>query len=184
MLRWQAAPSTDFYSRPHGRGDFVAVRDDPMSLISTRAPTGGATAQALYLSRSPGISTRAPTGGATLDTDPPMRRASYFYSRPHVRGDLSLIILSIDDILFLLAPPREGRPAANAKSRYSSGFLLAPPREGRPSAALGFLLRVNFYSRPHVRGDRIGTTWYIIHKVFLLAPPREGRPTRTSTDKG
>ena len=56
-----------FYSRPHGRG--VAVEadvGDALVLISTRAPTGGATLVfALVGQLLEDISTRAPTGGAT-----------------------------------------------------------------------------------------------------------------------
>ena len=57
---------------------------------------------------------------------------------------------------FLLAPPREGRPAVSVGVLEVQPFLLAPPREGRRSS----------------------TSATVFLTLFLLAPPREGRPDR------
>ena len=83
------AVKQDFYSRPCGRGD--ACRDLvllPAQIISTHAPAGGATyaalAKAFLLDK---ISTHAPAGGATIRS-------------PELGA-------SVD--LFLLTPLREGR---------------------------------------------------------------------------
>ena len=77
--------------------------------ISTRAPTGGATEGVVKYDFSHLISTRAPTGGATC---------------------------------------------AGVSVVHGIVFLLAPPREGRLSATFSILWAIlNFYSRPHGRGD-------------------------------
>ena len=57
----------DFYSRPHGRGDHRPGHGPQLGQkISTRAPTGGATSGGeLLIPQVMLISTRAPTGGAT-----------------------------------------------------------------------------------------------------------------------
>ena len=54
---------------------------------------------------------------------------------------------------FLLAPPREGRPVNKLFKPTKLQFLLAPPREGRRLQSVPNIPGINFYSRPHGRGD-------------------------------
>ena len=77
--------------------------------ISTHAPAGGATEDALDAAHKAIISTHAPAGGATLRTS-----ASVC---PSAR--------------FLLTPLREGRRSRNRRSSARTVFLLTPLREGR-----------------------------------------------------
>ena len=76
------------------------------------------------------ISTRAPTGGATHAGGVCAPGGRYFYSRPHGRGDFSGVSGLVAN-QFLLVPPREGRLEAVAVVVEFHLFLLAPPREGR-----------------------------------------------------
>ena len=83
--------------------------------ISTHAPAGGATEDALDAAHKAIISTHAPAGGATLRTS-----ASVC---PSAR--------------FLLTPLREGRRSRNRRSSARTVFLLTPLREGRPCRDAG-----------------------------------------------
>ena len=80
---------------------------------------------------------------------------TYFYSRPHGRGDLLFRRNLIAEFKFLLAPPREGRLNTLYEIyTINKQFLLAPPREGRPVLYPGRRYHTgDFYSRPHGRGD-------------------------------
>ena len=61
--------SSNFYSRPCGRGDECELKELLKNKISTHAPAGGATAGARRR-RYPGpISTHAPAGGAIAEAD-------------------------------------------------------------------------------------------------------------------
>ena len=102
------------------------------------------------------ISTHAPTGGAT----------------PVPRG-------TVRTILFLLAPPREGRPLGQAGGGSDIDFYSRP--HGRGDKAVNGKNRqrkIYFYSRPHGRGDDEIEAVFNRKDIFLLAPPREGRPGR------
>ena len=99
--------------------------------ISTHAPAGGATEDALDAAHKAIISTHAPAGGATLRTS-----ASVC---PSAR--------------FLLTPLREGRRSRNRRSSARTVFLLTPLREGRHICAWEVCYADYFYSRPCGRGD-------------------------------
>ena len=99
--------------------------------ISTHAPAGGATEDALDAAHKAIISTHAPAGGATLRTS-----ASVC---PSAR--------------FLLTPLREGRRSRNRRSSARTVFLLTPLREGRHICAWEVCYADSFYSRPCGRGD-------------------------------
>ena len=79
------------------------------------------------------ISTRAPTGGATRrmrSSGPPWW---YFYSRPHGRGDahqLGFFFIAFFD--FYSRPHGRGDVGHKYTHITLAVFLLAPPREGRP----------------------------------------------------
>ena len=79
----------DFYSRPYARGDLRPSRQSLRCLlISTRAPTRGATSQLLPKIRDfVQISTRAPTRGATRGRRGNLYPLHHFYSRPYARGN-------------------------------------------------------------------------------------------------
>ena len=122
--------------------------------ISTHAPAGGATEDALDAAHKAIISTHAPAGGATLRTS-----ASVC---PSAR--------------FLLTPLREGRRSRNRRSSARTVFLLTPLREGRLTGGGIPAADTDFYSRPCGRGD-VSTIDLIIVgiDIFLLTPLREGR---------
>ena len=103
--------SSNFYSRPCGRGDPACSCAQPDLPISTHAPAGGATVfdefsvsddarrflltplregrhdRALLYEMPKIISTHAPAGGATSSRNPCVCTGLYFYSRPCGRGD-------------------------------------------------------------------------------------------------
>ena len=105
-----SASVLNFYSRPYARGDLrrAVLRTLPL-LISTRAPTRGATCR--Y--RACAVTTM------------------YFYSRPYERGDRRGFGYDARTGSFLLAPLREGRPQPSILDVARGVFLLAPLREGR-----------------------------------------------------
>ena len=166
--------------------------------ISTRAPTGGATyttptantARRIFLlappregrpGAQPGltggwiISTRAPTGGATGYHPQGLLRICDFYSRPHGRGDSNRMMEGSSRDGFLLAPPREGRPAGTGRWRLGYRFLLAPPREGRRLSPANEFFGDRISTRAPTGGatEEYESQW--TGSIFLLAPPREGR---------
>ena len=171
----------NFYSRPYARGDkFTGVNTSVMKIISTHAPTRGAT--------------RKNCRFLFVTTD--------FYSRPYARGDVNIAKQTATFHKFLLTPLREGRLtqidyinrryeisthaptrgatdvtqlqgttaewiiSTHAPTRGATqgiqgavnarqGFLLTPLREGRHlKGALLCFISFNFYSRPYARGDR------------------------------
>ena len=145
----------DFYSRPHGRGDWFYRGSIKLNIISTRAPTGGATGGNRRGGGQSPISTRAPTGGATGRNGPDGLCPGYFYSRPHGRGDSWRTTMVRSKFLFLLAPPREGRLDQVEITRIRGSISTRAPTGGATGSSLGpcSTARTNFYSRPHGRGD-------------------------------
>ena len=70
-MRWSGLLSITmyFYSRPCGRGDYLALEAEATQIIiSTHAPAGGATGQRCVHAELVFISTHAPAGGATLQS--------------------------------------------------------------------------------------------------------------------
>ena len=121
--------------------------------ISTHAPAGGATADAIRAKGGTSISTHAPAGGAT-HVSPPKKARRLFLLTPlregrhviHLRGDfyenisthapaggatLSPQQRRSASILFLLTPLREGRLPLIVLEPFVAVFLLTPLREGR-----------------------------------------------------
>ncbi len=103
--------SSNFYSRPCGRGDLTSEGRRGRRVDFYSRPCGRGDAS-LFLNRADDgiISTHAPAGGATFAIAP-----------------LFAIVPS-----FLLTPLREGRPSMEARRAEKEGvFLLTPLREGR-----------------------------------------------------
>ena len=122
--------------------------------ISTHAPAGGATEDALDAAHKAIISTHAPAGGATLRTS-----ASVC---PSAR--------------FLLTPLREGRRSRNRRSSARTVFLLTPLREGRPCRDAGRAAAGPPISTHAPAGGATTTVIFLpVAAVFLLTPLREGR---------
>ena len=82
---------------------------DKRKLISTHAPTRGATARGHEERVTKTISTHAPTRGATARDKTPERLLRNFYSRPYARGDGADDLHQPEPGAFLLTPLREGR---------------------------------------------------------------------------
>ncbi len=122
--------------------------------ISTHAPAGGATEDALDAAHKAIISTHAPAGGATLRTS-----ASVC---PSAR--------------FLLTPLREGRRSRNRRSSARTVFLLTPLREGRPCRDAGRAAAGPPISTHAPAGGATFTNHIrSAALIFLLTPLREGR---------
>ena len=97
-MRWSGLLSITmyFYSRPCGRGDYLALEAEATQII---------------------ISTHAPAGGATADTLFRELYAQHFYSRPCGRGDLARCIVNGESIISTHAP------AGGATRRKHSIYL-------------------------------------------------------------
>ena len=126
--------------------------------ISTHAPAGGATEDALDAAHKAIISTHAPAGGATLRTS-----ASVC---PSAR--------------FLLTPLREGRRSRNRRSSARTVFLLTPLREGRPCRDAGRAAAGPPISTHAPAGGATIPELIKMYSLtqFLLTPLREGRLLR------
>ena len=145
-------------------------------MISTRAPTGGATSQmAEWLEGDKHFYSR-PHGRGDWSAWPPVPRAPYFYSRPHGRGDCPSMRPKTRELPFLLAPPREGRLFESSSGDdvpYISTRAPTGGATGDPGGHGGGQLI-------STRAPTGGATPYLLAWLakggqFLLAPPREGR---------
>ena len=88
LLREFFMPSANFNSRPYARGDHMPERHLHIyQLISTHAPTRGATRDHQIDRQLNIISTHAPTRGATGSTNIRQTPDRHFNSRPYARGD-------------------------------------------------------------------------------------------------
>ena len=77
-----------------------------------------------------------------------------FYSRPHGRGDPDSLIIPVDFVNFYSRPHGRGDPRCAMTWLPRLVFLLAPPREGRLGSRPPRAGCISyFYSRPHGRGD-------------------------------
>ena len=173
-----ARRTSNFYSRPCGRGDLDHVRQLVRAeVISTHAPAGGATWILLSHLQHSLISTHAPAGGATtyllsentkffLFLLTPLREGRreaaagtrrflrYFYSRPCGRGDCFQPLFCGDNIQFLLTPLREGRLKPMRLRLIVSYFYSRPCGRGDHLRRLACEdCGLYFYSRPCGRGD-------------------------------
>ena len=124
--------------------------------ISTHAPAGGATEDALDAAHKAIISTHAPAGGATLRTSASVCPSARFLLTPLREGRRSRNRRSSARTVFLLTPLREGRPCRDA-GRAAAG---PPISTHAPAGGATFIRRYgpahsagNFYSRPCGRGD-------------------------------
>ena len=158
----------------------VALCRQPDDLISTRAPTRGATRPGRRSARhAHGISTRAPTRGATRNYL--RRRDGQFLISTHAptRGATSLAaVLALIVFVFLLTPLREGRLAIRPGDLAEKIFLLTPLREGRQaySRYSGKFLIISTHAPTRGATRFFVGLMFSLSSVFLLTPLREGRP--------
>ena len=124
--------SFNFYSRPCGRGDVMALENGEKEDISTHAPAGGATVRNVMHQRHRLISTHAPAGGATI-----------------------LFLAQLIPAFISTHAPAGGATCAGSGGMMERlVFLLTPLREGRRVSATVTIPRpFHFYSRPCGRGD-------------------------------
>ena len=147
---------TDFYSRPYARGDSVKYFFAPKCIISTHAPTRGATTTPPLGLGIAEISTHAPTRGATIllstiirerdiSTHAPTRGATLkalrvrcfpnnFYSRPYARGDEFLPPCQFLAFAISTHAPTRGATLSNAINQLSKVVISthAPTRGATP----------------------------------------------------
>ena len=142
-------------------------------MISTHAPTRGATRAYKKLTEDYAISTHAPTRGATIvcqfgkalglfqltplregrrTTERSDRTWQYFNSRPYARGD-------------------RGKPNF---ADVAQSFQLTPLREGRLPAGDRHIPGTNFNSRPYARGDRCSRRCMATAMYFNSRPYARG----------
>ena len=178
-MRWSGLLSITmyFYSRPCGRGDYLALEAEATQIIiSTHAPAGGATLQKRQCDAAVFISTHAPAGGATLTSFLPRCLIHLFLLTPLREGRHCRQALAEHNHEFLLTPLREGRRARRGRCCRKGKISTHAPAGGatRPSCLL-VKRSGNFYSRPCGRGDRRHSFGVSAPRSFLLTPLREGR---------
>ena len=146
--------SFNFYSRPCGRGDVMALENGEKEDISTHAPAGGATYwyscmrlnPLNFYSRPCGrgdpsyihfqvpslcISTHAPAGGATLFCSAATSATDNFYSRPCGRGDVYHPIHGLNNHHhFYSRPCGRGDHARGPRRRHVRYFYSRPCGRG------------------------------------------------------
>ena len=116
-MRWSGLLSITmyFYSRPCGRGDYLALEAEATQIIiSTHAPAGGATADTLFRELYAQHFYSRPCGRGDEAGRGNKYALRYFYSRPCGRGDSPTVSSSMPNESFLLTPLREGRPGPAA----------------------------------------------------------------------
>ena len=192
----------DFYSRPCGRGD---VTDAPYTYTETEfllTPLReGRRGAHRYRRRAKKHFYSRPCGRGDPSAGSPYTTPGQFLLTPLREGRRSMINTKHVLSVFLLTPLREGRRPWGRRGSTQNGFLLTPLREGRHSGAkrhdggiristhapaggatssecLRKTRRINFYSRPCGRGDRIEKGRGLHGTQFLLTPLREGRHKR------
>ena len=148
-----------FYSRPCGRGDFLAEKGIKFDVEFLLTPLReGRRPRPIFLFPRLCISTHAPAGGATGHRIKGVKKArAYFYSRPCGRGDSARPARPHGLRYFYSRPCGRGDGSGLDEDVAARGFLLTPLREGR---------------QPGVSKDLIR------YDQFLLTPLREGRPER------
>ena len=144
-----------FYSRPCGRGDSSAAGSLQRSWRFLLTPLReGRQKQLPYLYKYTVISTHAPAGGAT----------KHIKNDKRVWRDISTH-----------APAGGATKKADASGKPAMTFLLTPLREGRPRAANCRKPRkINFYSRPCGRGDRLSLLRLSLIAVISTHAPAGG----------
>ena len=80
-----------------------------------------------------------------------------FNSRPSARGDVSILALCANNVLFQFTPLREGRHAFRKRINSTKHFNSRPSARGDESTATRYPHWYNFNSRPSARGD--GNPW-------------------------
>ena len=141
--------------------------------ISTHAPAGGATEDALDAAHKAIISTHAPAGGATLRTSASVCPSARFLLTPLREGRRSRNRRSSARTVFLLTPLREGRPCRDA-GRAAAGPPIsthAPAGGATSSGARLASASVNFYSRPCGRGDRCNSFLFPNVTLYFYSRP-------------
>ena len=124
-------PFMYFYSRPCARGDrsFIPVPTFWLHFYSRPYTRGDAYSR--YSGKYLIISTRAPTRGATRDNEILRRSAQYFYSRPYTRGDLFTFAVCLSMAAISTRAPTRGATWKFRSTPRKHQFLLAPLHEGR-----------------------------------------------------
>ena len=176
--RAMAQHSTNFYSRPCGRGDQIRVfMIVDRGQISTHAPAGGATKVGDIAITARTISTHAPAGGATRDGRPQSAaRQSISTHAPAGGATESSDSKIVAKKIFLLTPLREGRPNDIERILALCEISTHAPAGGATIIVLmRQLLLLHFYSRPCGRGDARREKKSLPSGRFLLTPLREGR---------
>ena len=145
--------------------------------ISTHAPAGGATEDALDAAHKAIISTHAPAGGATLRTSASVCPSARFLLTPLREGRRSRNRRSSARTVFLLTPLREGRPCRDA-GRAAAG----PPISTHAPAGGATVVRAVFQdpldgisTHAPAGGATVSACEATGMSVFLLTPLREGR---------
>ena len=125
-----------FYSRPCGRGDWLAGQMGlPVEKFLLTPLREGRRARQLHRAAVRKHFYSRPCGRGDDGDLPPIKNLRDFYSRPCGRGDLARPDNTRRDLRFLLTPLREGRPITSASWSGRKLFLLTPLREGRRAAA-------------------------------------------------
>ena len=102
-----------------------------------------------------------------------------FNSRPSARGDVSILALCANNVLFQFTPLREGRHAFRKRINSTKHFNSRPSARGDESTATRYPHWYNFNSRPSARGDDRRRRATRVDRNFNSRPSARGdRPFR------
>ena len=170
--------SFNFYSRPCGRGDVMALENGEKEDISTHAPAGGATQGNPGVIFTPHVFLLTPLREGRLTNASNRKYRNHFYSRPCGRGDGCCRASLPRSVTFLLTPLREGRQTRNGFPEPDCPISTHAPAGGATQLdPFSSTITVYFYSRPCGRGDLGRICVRNSTSTFLLTPLREGRLT-------
>ena len=196
--RGHSRPAEHFYSRPCGRGDWLAGqmglpvekflltplregRRQPAGgtpdrrNISTHAPAGGATSKTECVHQARNISTHAPAGGATISNGSrswPRR----FLLTPLREGRLNRIVIALMQELISTHAPAGGATADLRRCwKHRPHFYSRPCGRGDQMSGLRFESMAISTHAPAGGATRRRDNRKGAYTIFLLTPLREGR---------
>ena len=122
-----------FYSRPYARGDFFSVKYffAPRCIISTHAPTRGATAKRKNINALRKRFLLTPLReGRPARFCASLLALFYFYSRPYARGDLICMVLTDTHHTISTHAPTRGATSITAGYTVSIHISTHAPTRG------------------------------------------------------
>ena len=164
-----------FNPRPRTGGDDATSDQQPLRLVSIRAPARGATFPPAALT-SPRLFQSAPPHGGRLEKVGAASDVQPVSIRAPARGATRPLCVLGNSKGFQSAPPHGGRRPARIRVRYVRSFQSAPPHGGRRAWRRPRETPTHsFNPRPRTGGDVVLHGAKVLQNVFQSAPPHGGR---------